>query len=62
MMDRHNTAKITVKRRKAPKSLGYSWKTAISKLEYSQMMEAELIPEKIQPTEMQVGAVSEVLG
>lgn len=47
---------------KAPKSPRYSWKTATPKLEYSQMMEVELIPEQIQATETQVGAVSEVLG
>ena len=47
---------------KAPKSLRYSWKTVTPKLEFSQMMETELIPEQIQATETQVGAGSEVLG
>lgn len=62
MKDRHNIAKIIVKRMKALKLLRYSWETATPKLEYSQMMEAEWIPEQIQATEMQAGAVSEALG
>lgn len=47
---------------KASESLRYSWETASPKLEQSQMMEPELIPEKIQAAEMQTGAVSEVSG
>ena len=62
MKDRHNTAKITGKRMKAPKSLRYSWKIVTPNLEYSQIMEAELIPEQVQAMEMPAGAVSEVLG
>lgn len=47
---------------KASKLLSYSWETASPKLEQPQMMEPELIPEKIQATEMQTGTVSEVSG
>lgn len=57
MKDRQNLAKIIVKSMKAHKSLGYSWKMATPKLDYSQVTEAELIPEWIQATETQVGAV-----